>query len=478
MAGRVNLKPGWEVLAFLLVLGALAQAHTITVGPGAGYDFNSIQAAINAGAEGSIIIVAEGTYFENIEVNRDKITLRSIDPNDPSCVAKTVIDGGQNGPVVTFIIQKKDAESTLDGFTITNGYRDGLYGGGGVSCYSDRPIVTNCIITGNVNGGIYYSGGTLSPRHSPTIANCSVTANLGSGIHCRHSEPIIANSKITENADSGIYCYGSRATIANCTINGNSRGGIRSQYGGLTIANCTIAGNAHRYDPWSGGGIRCLASDLDISNCTIHHNLSVWGGGIASDRAPDVQGTPPGSLTVTGCILWHNQPQQILGDHGAVSYSDIQNGWPGQGNIDADPCFVDPGYWDPNGTPDDPNDDFWVHGEYHLKSEAGRWNPNGQTWVQDDVTSPCIDAGDPMRPIGQEPFPNGGVMNMGAYGGTVEAGKSYFGQPVCETIVAGDINGDCTIDLLDLVLMSAHWLEDNTIVTPPPPRPPRPPRPR
>jgi hypothetical protein len=60
-----------------------------------------------------------------------------------------------------------------------------------------------------------------------------------------------------------------------------------------------------------------------------------------------------------------------------------------------------------------------------LKSEAGRWNPNTKTWVVDDVTSPCIDAGDPNIPVGDEPFPNGVRINMGAYGGTAEASKSY-----------------------------------------------------
>jgi hypothetical protein len=86
---------------------------------------------------------------------------------------------------------------------------------------------------------------------------------------------------------------------------------------------------------------------------------------------------------------------------------------------------------------------------------------DGSSWEQDAVTSPCIDAGDIKIPIGLEPFPNGGVINMGAYGGTTEASKSYFGEPVCETIVAGDINGDCRIDFKDFALMAFHRLEDN-----------------
>jgi hypothetical protein len=65
-----------------------------------------------------------------------------------------------------------------------------------------------------------------------------------------------------------------------------------------------------------------------------------------------------------------------------------------------------------------------VFGDYHLKSQAGRWDPAGQSWVPDEVTSPCIDAGDPNSPAGAEPEPNGGRVNMGAYGGTGEASKS------------------------------------------------------
>jgi hypothetical protein len=71
----------------------------------------------------------------------------------------------------------------------------------------------------------------------------------------------------------------------------------------------------------------------------------------------------------------------------------------------------------------DPNA-VWIDGDYHLKSQAGRWNPNSESWVMDDVTSPCIDAGDPNMPVGDEPEPNGGRINMGAYSGTAEASMS------------------------------------------------------
>ena len=119
-----------------------------------------------------------------------------------------------------------------------------------------------------------------------------------------------------------------------------------------------------------------------------------------------------------------------------------------------DPLFANPGHWDSEVTPTS-----WADGDCHLKSQGGRWDPDAGVWVQDDVTSPCIDAGDPNSPIGLEPFPNGGRINMGAYGGTAEASKSYFGEPVCETVIAGDINGDCRVDFRDLQIMAGHWLQ-------------------
>jgi len=135
------------------------------------------------------------------------------------------------------------------------------------------------------------------------------------------------------------------------------------------------------------------------------------------------------------CIFWGTEgqiyPDSPEGELVFVDYSNIQGGWSGEGNIDTDPCFVDPGYWanvnDPNiiAEPNDPNA-IWVDGDYHLKSQAGRWDPVSESWVFDDVTSPCIDAGDPNSPVAFEPFPNGGIINMGAYGGTAEASMSFL----------------------------------------------------
>lgn len=125
----------------------------------------------------------------------------------------------------------------------------------------------------------------------------------------------------------------------------------------------------------------------------------------------------------------------------------------GLGNISADPLFARDGYWDPNGTPNNTKDDFWVQGDYHLMSEAGRWDPAARQWVIDKVTSPCIDAGNDSPDWKDEPWPNGERINMGAYGGTVEASLSLStaGTPA-------DLNADDRVDLRDLGAFTAGWL--------------------
>ena len=267
--------------------------------------------------------------------------------------------------------------------------------------------------------------------------------------------------------------------LTNCTFIANQAnygGAVGNWMGGSspTFANCIFAGNSAKY-----GGAMWITNFHDIGggshpefvNCTFVGNSATYGTALACTIG--FNGVIPSDIQLVNCILWDGG-NEIYNDDGSpitVSYSDILGGsgsvvdpcgtvvW-GAGNIDASPRFANPGHWDTNGTPDDANDDFWVDGDYHLKSQAGRWEPVSGSWVKDDVTSPCIDKADPMNPVGPEPFPNGGIINMGTYGGTIEASKSYFGEPVCETIVAGDINGDCKVNFEDFALMAAHWLRD------------------
>ncbi|MHC4616748.1 MAG: LamG domain-containing protein [Planctomycetota bacterium] len=92
-------------------------------------------------------------------------------------------------------------------------------------------------------------------------------------------------------------------------------------------------------------------------------------------------------------------------------------------------------------------------GDYHLRSERGRYWPEHDVWVLDDVTSPGVDGGDPSVYPGEEPMPDGGRINMGAYGGTPYASMSEW--PIEE-----DNNRDGIVNFLDLANLAARWLEE------------------
>ena len=208
---------------------------------------------------------------------------------------------------------------------------------------------------------------------------------------------VLAGFTIT-GADTGVFCSGASPTITNCSITGNTGAGIDLYAGhSPTITNCSIAANA-------GAGIQMRV--YKMGRIVIRNYLAITNCTIVGNRQHGISGGIP---TITNSIIWANSPVQIADTQGtfSVTYSDIQGGLLGQGNIDADPLFADPDY-----------------GDYHLKSQAGRWDPISHTWVIDDVTSPCIDAGDPSTPVGLELLPNGGIINMGAYGGTSEASMS------------------------------------------------------
>jgi len=146
-----------------------------------------------------------------------------------------------------------------------------------------------------------------------------------------------------------------------------------------------------------------------------------------------------------------NEPN--AGSHITVKYCNIEGGLSGvlveswgavldstvtwlEGNIVADPQFADAG-----------------SGDYHLKSQAGRWDPTGKLWVYDDVNSPCIDTGDPDSDWTAELWPHGKQINMGAFGGTAEASMSLSTEGL-----RTDLNKDGVINNKDLSLLAGMWL--------------------
>jgi len=448
MRARTAVSSVPVVCILVLVVCPIGFARTIRVANGGSADYRTIQAAIDASVNGDTVLVAPGTYTG--DANRDidfagkTITVRS-ETGPASCIIQCGgrralhVNGGRT-PVVEaeyhrgfYLHSHEDANSVIQGFTITQGYV-GPYSGGAVYCEDSSPIVKDCIIVGNVarsGGGIAAFGSNIQ------VKNCLIEENAASW---------------TEYYDrGGGMALGGESQVLNCLIVGNTAsghgGGIYCS-GSHQFINCTVSGN-RTGDHGQGGGISLGLYDSDVSHLS---NSIVWGNRAAS-VGNDVEFDGAAMLVEMRLHVSHSlmgtTPADIYDPHTRVSGE-----W-----LMTDPLFADDGYWDPNGTPDNPNDDFWVNGDYHLKSQAGRWNPNAGTWVQDDVTSPCIDAGDPNSSIGEEPFPNGGRINIGVYGGTAEASKSYFGEPVSETIIAGDINGDGKVDWLDLSILASHWLQ-------------------
>ena len=147
----------------------------------------------------------------------------------------------------------------------------------------------------------------------------------------------------------------------------------------------------------------------------------------------------------SNCIFWNNSSGDLLDCQ--AQYSCLQDTVVGTaGNITGDPLFADPN-----------------QGDYHLKSQRGRFvppdaNETGQfqtgAWVTDPITSPCIDTGNPNAYPMTERMPNGGRINMGAYGGTAWASLSTN-----EWLNKGDMNYDGIVNLLDFALAEREGID-------------------
>jgi parallel beta-helix repeat protein len=231
----------FRVLVLLsgLAIATPALAMTWNV-PG---DFPTIQQAINASTSGDIILVAPGTYPENISVGAAQ---NGIKIHSSGGAGVTTIDGGAAGTVASF--SSVGITTELVGFTLTNG-NGGT--GGGLSLTNANPRIDSDVINAN-------------------------TAAQGGGIYAFHSSSTVVNTQITGNSSSGdgggLYLDG--ASVLQMTSNN-------------TVSGNTAAG--------SGGGLFIqAASNATISNSTITNNTAGVNGGAfnitGSTTAPTIKG--------------------------------------------------------------------------------------------------------------------------------------------------------------------------------------------
>jgi len=358
----------------------------------------TIQAGIDVAVATDTVLVQSGTYLENINYNGKNITIASlfVTTQDTSYISQTIIDGNQNGSVITFE-SGEDSTTVLSGFTITNGLGGGSYPnnyGGGITCSNlSSPNLVNLQIIGNISnmygGGVYcrdnsnlsledvkisgnsasYGGGVSFYESNPSLINITLTNNSasenGGGIYCSwNSSAILNNVVLTGNTagyGGGIYCSNSNPNLVNITLYNNSvnssGGGIYLSHSDPSIINTVIKNN---YATSDGGGIRsCALSNPSFLNVTIIGNSAgICTGGISSSGNSNLLNVTivansageygAGGISSTGntnllnSIIWDNSPNAISGSVTAT-YSNIEGGWTGEGNLDSDPLFVGSG---------------------------------------------------------------------------------------------------------------------------------------
>jgi len=221
--------------------------------------FCDIQDALAVAANGDRILIASGTYTENLSITED-LQLLGVQGS-----AVTIVDGGANGSVV---VVEQGATVLIDGLTLRNGRAaegGGLFARGTVT-------LRNSTISGNEATGRYAGGGIGNDYGSGpmVLENCTVSGNT-------------ASDQFGGNGAGISAVYGDSLRLTNCTVSGNSITSAFGGYGGgiftyktpLYISASTISGNSSGY---IGGGIMAYKSNpTELRNTTISGNS---GGGL------------------------------------------------------------------------------------------------------------------------------------------------------------------------------------------------------
>jgi predicted outer membrane repeat protein len=270
----------------------------------------------------------------------------------------------------------EDANTILEGFTITGGNANGPDAnsvcGAGMFNFNSSPTVTNCMFSGNNASD---GGGMCNDQGSnPTVTDCTFNGNsgyIGGGMcNVSGSNPTVSDCIFLSNTASlhggGMQNESSDPNVTNCIFSGNSAsahgGGImNNNSSNPKVANCIFTLNTA--GEGGGGMADSINSNPTATNCTFKMNTAGYGGGMYNYNS---------SPTMTNCILWGDTPDEIDNDSSTVTvtYSDVQGGFTGTGNIDKDPCFA--------------TGNMLYHPEYGLYLASSN--------------SPCVDAGDSNAP--------------------------------------------------------------------------------
>ncbi len=456
--------------------------------------FRSIQKGISAARDGDTVLVWPGVYNEPVIFFQGKaITVRSA--------AEAAIVQAPAGHAFSFS-QAEKADSVLSNFIIRNSDR-------AVFCLAASPTLKNLTIVNNNLGVESHGGG------QPDIRNCILWKNrYGNTVGCESKyswdwEPVAAQAHwafdegsgttVRDSADGnhgtlyyavwttgqvdraiefdgemsyvrvphstsiavGRSDYTLSAWIRPTTVDGSRviLGKISSsddkEYV-LGIEDGRIRLDVER----SGNNGRAYSVPVVTSGVWQHVAVTFDSWTLQArfyhNGAPVAEGETHAPITALphpfNAPLWigmRGQPYEDRGFAGSIDEVMIFNRVLSSDEIRTvygsalDPMFADP-----------------ANGDYHLRSQRGRYVPlNPQTsggieglWAFDAVTSPCVDGGDPAERPDRERMPNGGRVNMGAYGNTPYASLS-------EWVLEGDVNRDGRVNLEDLAVLASEWLE-------------------
>lgn len=331
--------------------------------------FRNVQDALATAAAGDEIRVARGTYTPDVGGGQsagdrgasfgipEGVTLRggyagywAINPNARATKGHpTILSGDLNGDDLWGILNRDDnshqvvtvgVDATLDGLTISDGQADGAFPnhyGGGVYIPAGSPIFRDCTIRANT---AVYGGGVAALAAEPYFANCSISGNraliFGGGLYSHDSRTGLANCLMTGNS-AGSDTLGGGSAI--CNMGGDAAH--------VSLSNSTLADNVGPgHDEWVIFNFNYFSTFMPLAETVSIHNSIVYNAGGAA-------------------VIWSSNPSNV-----GASFSLIQGGWAGLGNLNADPRFVTRGLW----------------------SIEGEWIDAGADYSL-QATSPAIDGG-------------------------------------------------------------------------------------
>jgi formylglycine-generating enzyme required for sulfatase activity len=449
--------------------------------------FETIQFAIDKANDGVTILVWPGVYNETathgINFKGKAITVKS--PADaavlevPGFVAATFVQGeDENSVFSNFVVRGSTtgifalfANPTITNVTVVDNDN-------GVIADNADPEITNCIFWNNTNGDLFGSPDPITAQHSfiqdevvvNLVAYWKLDGDATDSAGSNHGT-IYGATPATGQIDGALSFDGlddyveipydpdlglaDKISIA-AWIKIGDIGKLSPVISKGTGPSGTINYELYVYGPlnfhfWVPGWHRAV-SEKKITDIEWHHVAATYD---RTEICLYIDGILDSCTSETTAMVNNNEDiylgakmsswpfdylngllDEVAVYNQALSAEEIKSLYnAGLAGQEYGPLFADAN-----------NDD------YHLLSERGRYRATTDEWILDDVTSPCVDGGDPNIEPTEERMPNGGRINMGAYGNTAYASMS-------EWPLKHDSNFDGIVNMLDLARLVQEWLE-------------------